>query len=260
MKSGEDGEVRHEVLDGAHAIDRAGGLLDGDDVRMLREPRDDRERNFLARAPRHVVEDDGQPQVGDRHEVAVEPFRVRLVVVGRHLEARVCAAHRNRRLRERDGLGGRVRARARDDLDLARREFDGLLDHLVVLFVREGRRLAARPHRADALDAARDLFSHDGRKPAVVNRAVLCERGDHRRNGSRKFHDAYYIKSRLRPLAGFSLCARSSNLHSIPRPPRRASQATRATAWVRTLKKELASRRLLPGERAQGVVQEPGGA
>ena len=174
--AGEDGEVGQPILDGAHPLDRARGLLDRDDVGMLREAHDDVERYLAPGAAWHVVEDDGKPEVGDRHEVAVEPLWVRLVVVRRHLEACVRAASRYRGLCERHGLGRGVGARAGDDLALPRGKLDRLLDDLVVFLVRESRRLSARADGADALDAGLCLALNQRTQRPIVNRAVARER------------------------------------------------------------------------------------
>ena len=143
---------------------------------MLGESRDDIKRDLAPRSPRHIVKDDGKPKVGDRHEVAVEPFRVRLVVVGRHLEARIGTAGGYRGFRERDRLGRGIGARTGDDLALPRRKLNRLLDDLVVFIVREGRRLSARSYRADSFDARRCLAFHKRAERAVVNGTVAGER------------------------------------------------------------------------------------
>ena len=186
--AGENREVGREVLDRADALDGPRRLLDGNDVRMRAETRDHVERNLLAGAAGHVVEDNRQPEVGNRHEVTIKALGIRLVVVRRHLEAGVGAAGRNRRLRQRHRLGRGVRPRAGQDLDLARSKFDHLLDDLVMLGMIKGRRLARRADGADALDATGDLELDELLQLAVVNGAVLRERRDQGCNRTRKFH------------------------------------------------------------------------
>ena len=46
---------------------------------------------------------------------------------------------------------------------------------------------------ADRTGDFNTALRHERREPAVVDRTVRRERGDHRRNGSRKFHDGYSI-------------------------------------------------------------------
>ena len=138
---------------------------------MPGEAGDDVKRYFASGAARDVVEDDREPEVGDSREMAVEPFRIGLVVVRGDLERGVGAAHGDCGLGERDGLGRGVRACAGDDRHLARRVFYRLLDYLVVLLVRKRWRLARGADGADSLDAARDLLFDYGAEAAVVHGA-----------------------------------------------------------------------------------------
>ena len=151
---------------------------------MLREENNDIERNLAPSATWHIVEDDRKTEIGDRHEVAVEPFRVRLVVVRRHLETRIRTACGDRGFRQRHRLGRGIGARAGDDLALPRGKLNRLLDYLVVLLVGKGRGFAARADGADALDSARDLLLDEGLEFAVVDRTVLRERGDQGRDSA----------------------------------------------------------------------------
>jgi len=129
------------------------------------------------RAARHVVQDDGQPEVGDGGKVAVEPFGRRLVVVGRHLERRVCAAGL-RGLRELDRLLRGVRAGAGDDLDTVGGVLGRDPDDFDVLLDGQRRRFAGGADRHDPGHPPGDLHVDQLAEADIVDGTVLVERRD----------------------------------------------------------------------------------
>jgi len=89
-------------------------------------------------------------------EVAIEPFLIRLVVIGRDHQRGV-GAYGLRVMHEIDRFGGRIRAGPRDHRHAAGRGSDAKLNHLAVFVVTHGRALARGAHRHQAVDAADDL-------------------------------------------------------------------------------------------------------
>ncbi|MBS1163962.1 MAG: hypothetical protein H6R03_1858 [Burkholderiaceae bacterium] len=85
-----------EQVGGAGQV--AGGVLDADDPRHLRQPQRGLGRQVGHRAARHVVQDDRQvDRLGHLAEVLVQPFLRRLVVVRHDLQRGVGSCRRCRR-------------------------------------------------------------------------------------------------------------------------------------------------------------------
>ena len=175
--AGENGEVGGNLADGGDAVDATAGFLDGADVGVLGEALDDGEGNLLGGAAGHVVEHDGDAEVGDGGEVAVEALGVGLVVVRGDLKGGV-DAEADDFLGEEDGLFGGVGAGAGDDLGLAGDGLDGGLDDLKVVGGAEGGTFASGADGADAGNALFELPLDEGAERAVVNGTVVVEGGD----------------------------------------------------------------------------------
>ena len=151
---------------------------------MLRKARDDVERYLLAGAAGHVVKHHAEPEIRERHEVAVEPFRIRLVVVRRNLQRGIGSAGGDDGPGERNGLGGGIGARAGHDFHLAGRVFDRLLDDALVFGMVERGRLAARADGADTFHAGGGLRLDKSFQRSVIDSPVRVERGDERRDSA----------------------------------------------------------------------------
>src|SRR3990170_4672335 len=174
----EVGAARGDHL--AHLVERARRLLHaGDVLDVARAALERRRLDVDGRAALDVVDEDrDRDGLGDRAEVAGEAVLGRLVVVGVHDE-RAGRAGPLRVLREVDGLGGRVRARAGHDLDAAPRGLEDDLDDPLVLVVRERGGLAGGPAGDQAVGPVRDVELDQLPELRLVDRAAP-ERGDHR--------------------------------------------------------------------------------
>ena len=146
--AGPDGEaVAAEVKGLLDQGEAAGGLLDADDVRVLREHSVGLGGAAHAGAGWDVVDDERAVDgVGDGGEVTHEPTLRRLVVVGRD-DQNAVRARCTGLTRECDGGGGVVRAGADDDRDAAVYLPDGPLDDLGAFGI--GQRCALAGRRAE---------------------------------------------------------------------------------------------------------------
>ncbi len=157
------------------------GVLHGDDVPDLPGQSEERVRLDQARrAAGDVVEDDRERGGrGDAAEVGVQTALGRPVVVRRH-DQRGVAAGGLGVLRQLDRLGRRVRARAGDDL----RPAPGRLHHgpeqVLLLLVRERRRLAGRTRHDQRIGAVVEQPRGQFLRSTQVQGEVLPERGRHR--------------------------------------------------------------------------------
>ena len=163
-----------------------GRFLDGDDVGEPGEPGDGVRLHVAGGPPGHVVEDlrdvDG---LRDELEVPVQALLGGLVVVGRHQQAAVGPEGRGV-AGQVQRLGGRVRPGPGDHRHPARHRLDDLADHLAVLVVVEGGRLAGGPDRDDGVGAGVDVELDQPGEGIVVHRAVFAHRGDHGHHASPK--------------------------------------------------------------------------
>ena len=105
----------------------------------------------------------------------IEAFLAGLVVIRRDHQHRV-GARLLRVLGERNRLGGRVGAGARDHRHAALGLLHAPLDHAVVLFMGERRALARGADRHQPVGALGDLPIHQLAERALVESAVLERR------------------------------------------------------------------------------------
>jgi len=163
---------------------------ESDDPRDLREPQDRLRIEVLARPGRHVVEDEGKAgRVGDRGEVAEEPFLAREVVGGSHGKDRRSAGgdgvprpeHRFRRV---------VASRPRDHGHAAVGDLDDVGRHGLALVSRERGRFALRRARDEEVDLLGDLPVDEGFERGEIDPAPLVEGSDESGSASAKieFH------------------------------------------------------------------------
>ena len=89
---------------------------------------------------------------------------------------------------ELDGLGGGVRASARDDLAAAIGEFHGEADHLEVLLSVEGGGFSGGADGDDSVDSGSDLPLNESLERGDIDFAV-AKRGDESGVGAGKMHD-----------------------------------------------------------------------
>jgi hypothetical protein len=208
----EHGEVRAAREDDlGHLIEGPRGLLDADDARAVADEARHRVRlDVDGGAARDVVDDDRDVhRLGHGPEVAVQSLLGRPVVVRVHHE-------RGRRARllgmrgEIDGLGGRVRAGARDDRQAPSRRVDHDLDHPLVLVVAQGRGLAGGSAGDDAIRALRHMDVHELTQLRLVHLAVP-ERGDQGNDGALEHGTRHGLSSMRRCLAAIPLPRKCSD-------------------------------------------------
>ncbi len=163
----------------AHAVHGAGGVLDADDVGQLGQACDGVVAHVDDGAARHVVQHHRNfDVVVQRLEMLVQTFLGRLVVVGRNDQDGVGADGLGV-VRQLERLMGVVGPRAGDHLDAAGGLFDAELDDVAVLFHRQGRGLARRADRHQAVHARGDLIVDQLFKGLEID-APVGERGHHR--------------------------------------------------------------------------------
>ena len=184
-----DGEValarrREPSQELAAAPEIGGGVLDADDAGHLGEPQRGFGREVRDRAAGDVVEHERQINaLGDRAEVAIEPFLRRLVVV-RHDRQPAVGADVLRVRSELDRLGGGIAADAGHHVNAAAHVLDDGLDQQAVLVDVDGRRLAGRADDHDAGGAALDVPVAQARERVEVERTARLHRRDDRDEAS----------------------------------------------------------------------------
>ncbi len=154
----------------------AGGVLESDDSRHLRQP----QRGFGTQighgTSRHVVQNDRQVDCfGDLAKVLVQAFLRRLVVVRHNLQRRV-RTHLLRMPRQFDCLGRRVATRAGDHRNAPARRFHCDLDQLAVLARCHRRRFAGGAHRNDRTRTLRNMPIDQAAIGVEVERTVFVHR------------------------------------------------------------------------------------
>src|ERR1051326_126029 len=162
-------------------------LLDPCDARNFFAHPENGFRFDVARSPaRDVVNDDFGVHRFRYGEIMPEiPFLCRLIIVG--ADRKNCVGARLYCLaRERDRLGGRIRACARNNLRLLPRLLGYDPDDARLLVVRECRALSRRSGGENRLDAVRDLEVDKFPQGLLVDLPFRREGGDERRAGSAK--------------------------------------------------------------------------
>ena len=176
--AGEDRDVARPVAaDPGDLLEVAARLLDRHDPRVLGQPQERVGVDVGAGPRRDVVDDDRQVAlVGDRPEMGLEHPAVGPVVVRRDDERGVRTELGGATGRPDRGCGV-VRAGPGDHPDpVARRslrgDLDGRGDQPLALVGRQGRGLAGRPARDEAVDAGQDLPADEAPECGLVELAV----------------------------------------------------------------------------------------
>jgi hypothetical protein len=155
-------------------------VLHGDDVGLLRDPEHRLVLDPCARAARDVVHDDRElGGVGDVLEMGHEAALRRLVVVRRDDDDPVGAGLLGG-LGQLEGLGGRIRPGAADQLALAPDRVTDRAEQVGLLLVGKGRRLAGRAHDEDRVGAVVREPGSELLRAVEVDTVIGPERRDHR--------------------------------------------------------------------------------
>ena len=165
-------------------LDLTAGFLHTDDVRvLLAEAQGGLDGNLDAAAARDGIQDDRlRGGFGEQGEVTEETFLAGLVIIRGHEQEGVGAGFVGT-LREVEGFGRGVGARAGHDRDAASGELDRLADDFDVLVVVEGGGLAGGADGDQAVDAVLDL-EFDQLLQVIPGHRSIEEGGDQSRMGS----------------------------------------------------------------------------
>ena len=176
--------VAQRVQDARRAADLGGRVLDPGNVRERRvhaneigivDPDD--------RAAGNVIDDDGDvDRLGDGRQLAVQPFRRRLVVIGAD-DQHAVGTGIGGMARQAHRLGGGVRAGAGDHRNAAGGLLDAQLDDTVMLVMRQGRRFTGGAYGHEPMRAALDL-EFDKFSERILVDPPVAERRDQRGVGS----------------------------------------------------------------------------
>ena len=167
-------------------VDVAGGFLDADDARHLRQPQHGFVLQIGHGAARHVVEQHGQiaaRHVGDGAKVRVDAFLRGLVVVRHDLQLAV-GAHFARVAGQGDGLGGGVGPAAGHDGHAAGHVLDRHADDFLLLIDGDRGRLARGADHADAVRAFGHMPVNQLAQRSEINAAVFMHGRDQRHDAA----------------------------------------------------------------------------
>src|SRR6185436_12926760 len=94
----------------------AGSFLDRNNVAVLGQINHDINRDFFSSAARHIVQHDGQTEIGHGTKVTDQAFAAGLIVIRSNLERRICSGGLGV-LGQFNRLVGGIGSGAGDDLD-----------------------------------------------------------------------------------------------------------------------------------------------